>query len=358
MKNNHLRRIRLWLIASTSLWAMLGGAAQAQDGMKDPVLDVNHLDRFAWELFVRINRPANDGTRNVIWETWASSDDIFADPNKVPVWPSQGTETKKLSPNLRQQDAFREFMRQRLAPGTAAPEFHPSGIGGNEVRMNRPAFDYVVANELYHLDGQEKAFRDGKKIDLPVLAKEIKASWKEIREADKPRYHWQPYQGKIYGLIALHITTKDVPQWFWCTFEHVDNPRRGAVVPSVDAFGLKADGSISEALGALYQEAGLGDTWKNYRLNGSQINFTDTQGRPTILANSIIEDGFEAASSCVTCHAMATVDSGGGRLSFFPPQTGTPDPAWFEDTTVTPAQRRFIQLDFVWSFFRAGRKNP
>lgn len=189
-----------------------------------------------------------------------------------------------------------------------------------------------------------------------MQAKEIKASWKEIREADKPRYHWQPYQGKIYGLIALHITTKDIPQWFWCTFEHVDNPSRGAVVPSRDAFGLKPDGSISDALAQLHRDSGLGEVWKNYRLNGSQINFTDMVGRPTILANSIIEAGFEASSSCVTCHAMATVGPDGSRLSFFPPQTGSPVPGWFEDASVTPIQRKFIQLDFVWSLFRAMPK--
>ena len=29
-----------------------------------------------------------------------------------------------------------------------------------------------------------------------------------------------------FGLTALHITTKDLPNWLWATFEHVDNPAR------------------------------------------------------------------------------------------------------------------------------------
>lgn len=347
----------------------LVGSVHAQnepEAPAQPVLDPNHPDRFAWELFVMLSKPANDGSNNdVVWETWASSEHVFADPDNAPVWPDEGQETvrpRALSRSLLQQDAFREFMRQRHAPDQPVPEFQLNATSVNEVRMNRAAFDYIVANELYNIEGQEKIFDTGEKVDFPVPAKEIKARWKIIDDADKPRYHWQIFEGKTYGLIALHITTKDIPIWYWSTFEHVDNPRMGAVVPSRDAFGLDPDGTLSAELEAMYASAGLGDKWKNYRLNGSQTEFTDLTGRPTLLANSVIENGFEAMSSCTTCHAMATIGSHTGpranRLNFFPPQVGTPDPNWFTDERVNPPVRRYIQLDFVWSLFRAQRKNP
>ena len=62
-------------------------------------------------------------------------------------------------------------------------------------------------------------------------AKEVKAQWRRISATDKPRYHWTEIVAadgtrRIYGLTALHIITKDLPNWFWATFEHVDNPAR------------------------------------------------------------------------------------------------------------------------------------
>jgi hypothetical protein len=69
-----------------------------------------------------------------------------------------------------------------------------------------------------------------------------------ITEEDKPRYHWMEKveDGKttIYGLSASHVMSKDLPTWFWATFEHVDNESRwpavhpdhfqGWTVPSFD----------------------------------------------------------------------------------------------------------------------------
>ena len=93
--------------------------------------------------------------------------------------------------------------------------------------MNKGTYEFVRQNKLYNLDEQLKLFADGAKtIDFPVLAKEVKAQWREIDDTPeaKNRYHWaKGTNGKIYGLTALHITTKDLPNWFWATFEHIDN---------------------------------------------------------------------------------------------------------------------------------------
>ena len=43
------------------------------------------------------------------------------------------------------------------------------------------------------------------------------------------------------------------------------------------------------------------------RLRGTQFTFVDTEEKPTILANSPIEHGFQPNSSCLTCHSRAGV---------------------------------------------------
>lgn len=56
---------------------------------------------------------------------------------------------------------------------------------------------------------------------------------------------------------------------------------------------------------------GLGGTkWANYRLRGTQVDFINSIGRPVILSNSQIERGF-LRSSCIRCHADATVNKEG-----------------------------------------------
>jgi hypothetical protein len=168
--------------------------------------------------------------------------------------------------------------------------------------------------------------------------------------------------GKRFGLIAMHIISKDVPGWVWATFEQVDNPERCKVVGCKDAFGLTSDGKVSPQLIALFKANGLGAEWLNYRLDGAQVGFTDSTGVPTLLGNSITEDGFVASSSCITCHARSTVNSTGGHLSVFAPgqqsYNGTPDPKWFYTSSVPP-KPVYLQLDFIWGFLAAcPAKNP
>ncbi len=204
-------------------------------------------------------------------------------------------------------------------------------------------------------------------------AKEVKAQWRVITAAEKPRYHWVEVTGsdgqqKIYGLTALHITSKDLPNWFWATFEHVDNPGRPGnepwLNPSVDRFAC-----AGTAPNCNRAPAGIGlqgTEWENYRLRGTQVDFTDSRGRSTILANSQPEAGFQRTSSCITCHARSTVGMQGAqvsRLSIFAPSApgtavgyvGAADPAWFRKADGSSA---FTQLDFVWALRRARPKVP
>ena len=319
---------------------------------------MNEPDQFAWEIFVKINRPASNGSNDVVWETWADNADTFpalALPGRPPSWPSGRPRAKRLQSS--RQMVIAETTRARLLQ--TAPRITAGAT--MEVRRNRPAFDFIVANDLWHADGIADAFQAGRSISFPPEAIEIKATWKRIDEAERAAYHWNhDDSGTLFGLTALHITTKDVPNWFWATFEHVDNSDLGRDQPCRDAFGATELGNCasepSEPLKALMTNAGLAPYWLNYRLAGSQTDFTDATGRSTTLGNSEIEGAFMLTSSCITCHSKAAVLADGSFLpvfkSFNPIEgdVGTPNPNWFFHPG---GAKRALQLDFVWSFLEA-----
>jgi hypothetical protein len=305
-------------------------------------------------LFIRINQPANNNSTDVIWETWATDDETFPrqpNLNQPPTWPGQARRPKTLKPSTQL-----ERLRQQL-PGKGPKLEIPLQGDQEEVRRNQPAFDYIIGNSLWYKEGLVSAFRNGKTITFPKEAIEIKAQWKQITEQEKPRYHWNiDGTGKLFGLIALHISTKDLPNWFWATFEHVDNSERGKALGSQDRFGIvppnSLDGQVSPGLQQMFAAANLGKEWLNYRLDGSQVDFVTSTGQPTRLGNSILEDGFVSRASCITCHGRERADqNGAANFTGADIVFGTPDPKLFFDTTGKPSA---LQLDFVWGFLNVN----
>lgn len=325
------------------------------------------------------------------------------------------------------------------------------GVGSNgsgtaeEVRRNQVAFDYIVDHQLYYTEGLAQAWHDrvdakgyltGSPVSFPRDAIEIKADWASFAqnpELTKENCHWNYDEtGQLWGLIGLHIMTKALPNWTWATFEWVDNPTKswekvGAVgrsdwIGTTDTFGYSypdgqghygsfqapvfldpnfnlqpskqkyPPGKISPALEALFNCWCCDDAWRqqwqHYRLKGSQVDFVDTHGRPTLLGNSSTEaevlftdNGIRNSdltrSSCITCHAGASTTSTGGTdfvdLDFV---IGPPNPRlYFKGVnsvgpldyspyrfarTPNMAQRdggyqvNNIPMDFVWAFLNAN----
>ena len=336
-------------------------------------------DAFAWEVFAEINRPLNpqDPEGGVAWEGWALARTVFSDPDVPPSWTrvSKRTRIDELESDLLQQKMLARARRSMPDEdaSTVAHESRPvrpsfdvvaAQSQRNETRMNRAAFDYIIKNELFNIEGQEAFFRRGENLNFPIEAREIKAQWRRISESEVAKYHTHResgVDGKVvyWGLTALHITTKDIPKWFWATWEHEDNVGRESVVPSVDTHGLP--------------DSLEGTKWAHYVLRGTQVSYVNSIGQATVLANSQIERGFQETSSCMTCHARATIgptphqrisqgrlaEVGANRLSVFDGENGSigvPDPAWFVATDRAPAARKYVQTDFVWSLMRALRK--
>lgn len=385
------------LAASSFILLGIGTPAQgASEPWRDPQdtsAAMFDTDKYAWRVFVAMNWPADTAKRApdpnktfgadgpATWETWRSvnnnaPDTMFppngADPGE---WLSPGTpvashDSRSFEAVPRQQRMFAAQQalisgRGLSTPPSPAFEAEAAEFSGNEVRMNRAAYEFVRVNKLYNVEGQMAAAGTGiPSLAFPPSAKIVKAQWRAISEADKPRYHWAEVttpsgQKRVWGLTALHITTKDTPNWFWATFEHIDNktprpasegipPNEGWILPSVDRAACPAPPHNCD--GAPKGFGLEGTKWANYRLRGVQLDFVTSMGVPTILANSQIERGFQRRSSCITCHADAVINSSGQGLPFST-VVGVPDPNKFRDPLT--GQRAFMQLDFLWSLQRA-----
>lgn len=320
------------------------------------------------------------------------------------------------------------------------------------VFRNKPLFEYVFANNLYNTEGLGEVFTNSNtaltngapyrqrsepgalvEIDFPIASIMIKSDWlseeraAEIGLVDDPE---NPYikleinspvtddngtilQPGLHYLVAMHISSKDLPNWLWATFEHVNNPGRCDVIGCNDSYGYAspdavaagqfnnytvphtqsdnlvqpstifdlgkpyAGGERSAALAAIFEGLGIGTTdqegntpsasdrgWLSYRLKGSQTDFTDSTGHATILGNSVTEAGFVNTSSCIGCHVRASVNAtGGGGLGVFPAQlseigypesnNGSPDPNWYYFSSTNPSVEA-LQSDFVWGVLFAN----
>lgn len=337
-------------------------------------------DRYAWRLFVALNWPADMAKRaadpakkfgadgSVVWESWRSvhpqaPDTVFPPDGSDPgPWlggagPAVAEERQRFIPVLAKQDAFAEF-RQRRTKAAPAPSFE--GGAGNEIRLNSSSHEFIRTAKLFNVEGQIAHFTAGEQnLNFPANAKLIKARWRTINASDKPRYHWAEITRngttEVWGLTALHIITKDLPNWFWATFEHIDTKPPNAISPGWQLPSVDRLACPSPPHGCEQAPTGLGlqgTKWEHYRLRGSQVDFVTSTGVPTTVSNSQLEA--IQNSSCMTCHSMATID-GEGRNVGFQFAKGPPQPSLFRD----PAGKLlFMQQDFVFSLTRASRVNP
>jgi hypothetical protein len=391
----------------------------------DPKQAASNSDEYAWRLFVALNWPADAVARAadptapfgadqpVVWEVWQNAEQVYLEDGADP---GPWTAGRRLGGSISGERRFETFSLKDLpnvrhiVGGRMVPLGNAisSAKRLTEIRMNRIAFEYIRSRELYNLDGQLRMITAGHAIEFPAGSIEVKAKWRPIRPDEQGRYHTTRVRfadgtERLYGLTALHIVSKDLPQWFWATFEHVDNPSLpdsdGWRLPSRDRFACAgAEADCNRAPRGIALE---GTAWQNYRLRGTLTRFVDEANRPLLLANSELEAGFQGTSSCMTCHARSSLANLGGvatRLPVFDTPgasdfserrgyIGLPQEAWFNpphaggkaagdkatsgkaagDPTAggrplfqhAGGRPLFQQLDFVWSLSKARpRKVP
>ena len=261
-----------------------------------------------------------------------------------------------------------------------------------EVRRNRDAFDYIVNNGLYTQTGLQNAFA-GPGINFPSSAIELKLDWVEeptlVKWLNsnnvqtppgfvKQNYYTTVSAGTTYALLSMHISTKQLPNWLWATFEHQLNPGRCDTMGCYDQFGVTGSGTSikplpdpkpgavqnqypacakSPALAAMFSTSGLASVWNNYCLKASQIDFLSTQngtmGLPVINGDSVIEritaDVPIAQSSCITCHAYAAVTAQGCVSLKDNPGLASSGPVGLVNWEYLQKQKMY---DFVWGVIK------
>lgn len=303
-------------------------------------------------------------------------------------------------------------------------------VQGELVYRNQPMVDYIFDRGLYASDGLAGVFGNFSRttetyapywpepddpaagheappataaIVFPIQSVMIKADWIAVEDAPKlgidPNDPDHPFikmdlvpigqsnkkpdgtpATKPHILVSFHISSKDMPNWFWSTFEHVANQGRCDWIGCNDSFGYVVttlpvlDGkaglapaarnftpphempaiegfkqsayvlgerylgvdTISDPLAAIFSAYGIAAAegvndsgrptaadvaWRSYRLKGSQTGFVTPTGRTVRLGNSVTEAGFVNSASCMTCHARAGAT-----------EAGTPPLAIFTDT--------------------------
>lgn len=340
---------------------------------QDTTTAMNNPDYYAWQLFVALNWPADTSRCKAdtyaqlgeagltVWESWQSREETFLDGAAEPQTWRQGCK----------QGGF-----------TSLPTGDYSVFADETIRLNKAAYDYIRDHKLYSLDEQERLARAGvENLNFPLGSMTVKGNWVRITEADKPNYHWQEIERDghvdLYGLSGLHIVSKDSPTWFWATFEHVDNERRwaqtyptafvGWLTQSVDHAACSSDNLACNEIPSGF---GLeGTRWANYRLRGTQVDWSTNRGVPTVLANSQLEAFMDLeTSSCITCHALAVkgeegapkpigflleeVNIHGKKLGY----VGPPNPQLFLDGNGEAIP--YLGLDYVWALRKAKREQP
>ena len=299
----------------------------------------NSSDEYAWRVFVALNWPVRGDTpapdqrgtlamqSATVWESWSSANDIFRPDGRDPgPWrcgdtvvaasdsatPCSARTTRSEAAVPIDSSRFEAFSArdlpnlQRVQNGKMVPVKDPlaSAPRLTEIHMNRPGYEFIRTRGLYNTEGQLRALDEHTAIEFPVGTKEVKAKWRIITENERSRYHTLTVKltdgtERLYGLTALHVVTKDLPTWFWATFEHIDNPQLpgsdGWQAPSRDTF---ACGPKSTECERAPRGIGLeGTVWQNYRLRGTLTSFVDSSGRPLLLANSELEAGMQTTAS-------------------------------------------------------------
>jgi hypothetical protein len=303
-----------------------------------------------WRLFTEFVAPVSKGSQSpVVFETWASDADTFS---PKPRWPKAGEPIKlqasvlELLKTLNPGGSLKNLRAKidvdcTAPPGAAVGGFPTSGTPApciaEQVARNRPQFDYIVGNSLNTQAGLRAAYARSFKVEMPPESIAVKADWIPLPML----LQWIPQLGDVgtirtlyytatvrsveYALVAMHVSSRQNPNWIWGTFEHQMNPGRCDAIGCFDTFGAQIPavppnraavntqyGSCpkTEQLKILMAGTHLLPVWENYCLKSTQVDYTTADGTPYVLGSSVIEgvvgNGTIAASSCIACHAYAS----------------------------------------------------
>lgn len=156
---------------------------------------------------------------------------------------------------------------------------------------------------------------------LPIAAADLEA----VRAIDP-----SARAGDHIVLLAVHLTTREIPDWIWATWWWHDRPGQGPF--------------------AAGRPAALGGAWRNYLMDVAYSAETprEADGAANVVFNPYLETSPGGhASNCMACHQGA-VWTPAGPAPFLPVMRGSRPP---DD----PLFRTGTRLDFMWSIATEAR---
>ena len=348
-----------WLVASCAPPSGLSQfpAPEAQQLRLRDREDVAAMRAHGWAVLAGVTRPAGGGTP--AFARWPSLSDAFA-----------------RGPSFRRIDQIETGMPVRQ--GAGAPMMM-------RVQFNAPAYRHIRARRLFRR-ATLAAINAGFAADTPTERRAIapfprdslaiKTVWTVVH-ADRPtpvsvwdgageaepaawprtvtvgpggvplsRFHHLPIAaadletiraidpsaqaGDHLVLLAIHLTTREIPDWIWATWWWHDRPDAGPF--------------------AAGRPAALGGAWRNYLMDVAYSAETprEADGGANAVFNPYLETSPGGhASNCMACHQGA-VWTPTGPAPFLPVTRGARPP---DD----PRFRTGTRLDFMWSIAREAR---
>jgi len=155
--------------------------------------------------------------------------------------------------------------------------------------------------------------------------------------------------GDVALLVAMHVTTKEIPNWTWQTYFWVPQPDYPGD-PSSPTYAKLRPSTLSPAAAHYAVSPCYAMVYPNQPITGG----TDKDAEPIICYNPYLEAGFGpnvfqykntwqpdfqygVQTNCASCHALATMT---GNLGYSTNQ--------YIDMK-NPAFKNDVQLDFAWS---------
>ncbi|MGE1173019.1 hypothetical protein [Pseudomonas sp. BW7P1] len=371
---------------SLTVLSALAGLAQAQDTNS---FDCNQFLKFgtditktraafqqspetmAWNWFVCLNQPSAAQTSNRVWETMKPSDQVYLPDGAAP---GPYASNAPLPADVTRQattlgmDLNRTFHNINAVQQVDGLALHMGGSvpvsqKGNPVRfqllMGQDTFDYIVARNVYNMNGQNALAGD---LDFPATAWELKAAWLWIGSDTTYRqtlandgyyigqaYYQQDdgtYQVGYAALSGLHVVNKLDANWVWTTFENVNNSKYTVTNAPTPTPMTNTTGPTPAAkpVNASFQAG-------NPSLSKYELIGVEFQPVTQVLANSQLESAFQNTSSCLACHGTAAYSNDKGYFNFAIKQGGG---IVYPTTPLPPSDfDGYKKLDFVWSLKRA-----
>jgi hypothetical protein len=359
--------------------------------------DESKLRAHAWMVFAGLTQPArpNDPASEALWETWYTADETFgsaASPQGVRTFKLKLEKPRQFLSHggVAQPQAVGEsqlantLFNQELKDHTRSSKLHLAATLtaiNNSWKPETPVKDRKVKDYPTKAMSLKLVWmpvsKEGK-TPLPIWDEQAPVShaprqpaqtWKRRVVVDPSRetipseetvdlagfpkskvvplkafYHFamDASQAAAFGaaegdyavLVAMHYTTKEIPNWVWATFWWHDQPNDGQ---------FAADRP---------NETKLKAPWRNYLMDAAyDMDFPkESNNMPNAVFNPWLEARFDNGvnSNCMTCHQRAVWP--GEKPAKFLPVTRGPAPendAIFQNQTKT---------DFLWSLILEGKE--